>query len=463
MGSENRRMFRQFNIVSDAVILFLTLPLAYWFRFCLLRDGVVSVPFNNYLALNVVLVLAHLLVFAFLGLLDPPERFRVPQEAVRLLLAEILIAGALLSALFISHEVYYSRVALGIYFLISGLLLGAKRLLQRQILRSFRRKGHGRKNVLVIGSGKTAATYLAKIKSQRHLGYHPIGYVAETASASGMDLTFLGGFAALDEILASRQPDEIVCAIDADDYSRMPEIIAACEKSGIKLSIVPFYAEYLTSVTQFENICGMPMLNVRKIPLDTWGNAFMKRLTDILGSLVLILITAPVMLICAIGVRISSPGPILFKQERVGRNNKLFSMYKFRSMRMNNEQNTRWSTDSDERKTAFGAFLRKYSLDELPQFFNVLRGDMSLVGPRPELPHFVHQFKEEVPLYMVKHQVRPGITGWAQVCGFRGDTSIKERIEHDIDYIEHWTLSFDLKILFITVFKGKFRNSERLH
>ena len=156
-------------------------------------------------------------------------------------------------------------------------------------------------------------------------------------------------------------------------------------------------------------------------------------------------------------------GPILFRQERVGRNKKNFKMYKFRSMRINTSQNTGWSRDHDDRKTKFGAFIRKFSLDELPQFFNVLKGDMSLVGPRPEIPFYVEQFKEDVPLYMVKHQVRPGITGWAQVNGFRGDTSIKGRIEHDIYYIEHWNLLLDIKILFMTVFGGKFVNSESLH
>ena len=168
------------------------------------------------------------------------------------------------------------------------------------------------------------------------------------------------------------------------------------------------------------------------------------------------------MLACAIGVKLSSPGPVFFKQERVGRGKQKFYMYKFRSMRMNTTQDTGWSSDHDDRKTKFGAFLRKFSLDEFPQFFNVLIGDMSLVGPRPEVPYYVEQFKDEVPLYMVKHQVRPGITGWAQVNGFRGDTSIKGRIEHDVYYIEHWSILLDIKILLMTLFGGKFMNSESL-
>ena len=189
-------------------------------------------------------------------------------------------------------------------------------------------------------------------------------------------------------------------------------------------------------------------------------NRIIKRAIDIMGSIVALILFSPIMLVVAILVKKSSPGPIIFAQERIGLGNKPFKMYKFRSMRVNDRQTTGWSTNSDPRKTRFGSFIRKFSIDELPQFFNVLKGDMSLVGPRPELPFFVNQFKESVPLYMVKHQVRPGITGWAQVNGFRGDTSIKGRIEHDIYYIENWTFLFDIKILFMTVFR--FSNSEKL-
>ena len=217
----------------------------------------------------------------------------------------------------------------------------------------------------------------------------------------------------------------------------------------------------MPSNPQFDDLDGIPLMNIRRIPLDNWVNAFLKRLLDVVGSLVLIIFSSPLMLIAAVGVKLSSPGPVIFTQERIGRNKKPFRMYKFRSMRVNDRQDTGWSRDRDDRKTKFGAFIRKCSIDELPQFFNVLKGDMSLVGPRPEVPYYVEQFKDEIPLYMVKHQVRPGITGWAQVNGLRGDTSIKARVEHDIFYIEHWTLGFDIRILFMTLFKALI-NSERL-
>ncbi|MEG2958636.1 MAG: exopolysaccharide biosynthesis polyprenyl glycosylphosphotransferase, partial [Oscillospiraceae bacterium] len=255
-------------------------------------------------------------------------------------------------------------------------------------------------------------------------------------------------------VLQINNPDEVVAALDAGDYHQMESIIAACEKTGCKLSILPFYSKFLPAHPDIDEVGGLMLINLRRIPLDNLFYAFIKRATDLIGSVLLIVLTSPIMLFAAIGIKCTSPGPVIFRQERVGLNKKTFVMYKFRSMRLNDESTTAWSTDQDPRKTKFGAFLRKCSIDELPQFFNVLFGSMSLVGPRPELPHFVSQFQDSVPLYMVKHQVRPGITGWAQVHGLRGDTSIPARVEHDIWYIEHWTWALDIKILFMTIFKG---------
>ena len=291
-------------------------------------------------------------------------------------------------------------------------------------------------------------------------GYTLLGYVSDRKNWSA--LPYLGTFDQLDGYLSRTKPDEVIAGLGAEDYERMPLVIQACEHTGTKLSLIPFYAKYMPPHPQFDSLNGLPLINLRRIPLDNLGNAFMKRAMDIAGALVLIVLSSPVMLFAAIGVKFSSPGPVIFRQKRVGLNKKPFYMYKFRSMRVNASSDTGWSTNSDPRKTRFGSFIRKFSIDELPQFFNVLKGDMSLVGPRPELPHFVDQFKEEIPLYMVKHQVRPGITGWAQVNGLRGDTSIKERIEHDVYYIENWSILLDIKILFLTLFKG-FVNQEKLN
>ena len=227
----------------------------------------------------------------------------------------------------------------------------------------------------------------------------------------------------------------------------------------MRTGIVPFYNDYLPTHTQVEVVGNTKLINVRTIPLDDPLNALFKRTVDIVGSLAGILLFSPVMLAIAVGVKLTSPGPVLFRQERIGLNKKPFQMLKFRSMR-NDADHEGWTTGCDSRRTRFGSWIRKFSLDELPQFFNVLKGDMSLVGPRPELPCYVEEFKEEVPLYLVRQQVRPGMTGWAQVNGCRGDTSIAERVRHDIWYIENWTWLLDARILLRTIFGGMINREE---
>ena len=301
-----------------------------------------------------------------------------------------------------------------------------------------------------MGHGDSAELYLKKVASDRNLGFQVVGCVSD--KPRWKSLPYCGGYDRLADAFAQTHPDEVVVALSADESDRMPAIIHACEKDGTKVSVVPFYARYMPSDPQVDSINGLPLINLRRVPLDNLGNAFVKRAMDIVCSLFLIILTSPLMLIAAIGVKLSSPGPVIFKQERVGKDKKPFYMYKFRSMRVNARENTGWSKNEDDRKTWFGSLIRKCSVDELPQFFNVLKGDMSLIGPRPELPYFVEQFKEDIPRYMVKHQVRPGITGWAQVNGLRGDTSIEKRIEYDLYYIENWTLAFDLRILIMTAF-----------
>ena len=223
---------------------------------------------------------------------------------------------------------------------------------------------------------------------------------------------------------------------------------------------LPVTYGFFKSARQIERVGSLPIVNVHTTPLDNPANAALKRAVDIIGSLALIVLTSPIMLVTAIGVRLSSPGPILFRQIRAGKMGKNFMMYKFRSMRINSLSNRGWTTDTDSRKTKFGNFIRKTAIDELPQLFNVLRGDMSLVGPRPEMPVFVEQFKEIIPLYMIKHYVKPGMTGLAQIKGLRGDTSVEDRIHEDIEYIENWTFFMDMYILLKTPFVAINKNEK---
>ncbi len=459
MIRENQKVLNYIHVFTDGAILFASFPLGFWVRFYLFH-GVITVPLSSYFALAPVYTVAQLFTYAGFGLYQSHRRVRLRTELIKLWEATALDMVILQSVLFLSWGIHYSRWALIAAFGLSILLLSVKRVALRLMLRRYRGRGYNQKHVLIVGGGRLARRYLREIRQDPELGYAADGYVAGKKCPGMENIAFLGRFEDLEDILEERGIDEAVAAMEAEDFQRTPEVIAACENAGVRLSIIPFYAEYIPSNPQFDDLNGIPLLNIRHIPLDNYANAFCKRAMDIVGSALALILLSPVMLLCAVGVKLSSPGPVIFRQERVGRNKRPFYMYKFRSMRVNDDGDTAWSKKSDPRKTRFGSFMRKCSLDELPQFWNVLRGDMSLVGPRPELPHYVERFRNEVPLYMVKHQVRPGITGWAQVNGFRGDTSIQGRIERDVYYIEHWSLLFDIQILFMTVFGGKFVNDE---
>jgi Undecaprenyl-phosphate glucose phosphotransferase len=264
----------------------------------------------------------------------------------------------------------------------------------------------------------------------------------------------LGGYDSLEEILASATIDELVVALDPAEAAMIQPILEAAGNTGTHLTLIPIFNEFIPANPTVRTQGNTTLINLRSTRLDHPGWALVKRSMDVLGSVILIVLTSPLMALTAIGVKLSSPGPVIFAQERIGLNKRPFLMYKFRSMRVNNSAETGWSTASDPRKTPFGTFIRRYSLDELPQLFNVLRGDMSLVGPRPEIPYHVERFKKNIPLYLVRQQIRPGMTGWAQVNGLRGDTSIEDRVDYDIWYIENWSLWLDIRILLKTAFGG---------
>lgn len=459
MIRENQKVLNRIHVASDGLLVFCAYLLGYWFRFFVLKNGVDSYGLQSHILVGILLIPLHLLTCSFFGLYESQRGGTLWRELSRLLTANMLDLAVLLMCFFLFRGRDFSRLQVGIFGAVNFCLMAGKRIVLRFALRKLRASRKNLKHLILIGSGEDIRRCHAEITGHADLGYEIIGIVAEEAVLS--DVPFLGTYDRLDSVLRQYRPDEAIAGLKPEEYDKIPQIIDCCENCGVKFSLIPFYARYFSAHPQMDRIYSLPVLNLRRIPLDNLGNAFVKRLGDIVGSLLLILLSSPVMLVVSVGVKLSSPGPVLFRQERVGLNQKPFTMYKFRSMRVNSGSDTRWTTNNDERKTRFGSLIRKYSLDELPQFFNVLLGDMSLIGPRPEIPHFVEQFRDEIPLYMVKHQVKPGITGWAQVNGFRGDTSIQKRIEYDIDYIENWSVWMDLKILFLTVFKGM-ANEEKL-
>lgn len=459
MIRENQKFLNQMNVLSDAALIYLTVPASYWLRFRVLH-GVENVPLESYLRIGAAITLAELFAFAARGVYQTSRVLRIRTEVMKILEASAFVILLALGWLFLDHEEHYSRLLLAIFFILSMGAVVCKHVAVRKGLRALRKRGRNLKHVLIVGGGRNARRCLETIKKDRELGYDMIGHIARRPG-DGFSIPYLGGYEALEKVLEKKQPDEVVSAIEAEDFTETPHIIACCEKAGVKLSIVPFYADYMPARPQYDDLNGIPLLNIRRIPLDNYANAILKRAVDLVGALGMLLLLSPLMLLCAVGVKLSSPGPVLFRQERVGKDKKPFDMYKFRSMVVNTASDTAWSQKTDDRRTGFGAWIRRCSLDELPQLFNVLRGDMSLVGPRPEIPYFVNRFKEDIPLYMVRHQVRPGITGWAQIHGYRGDTPIRERVEHDIWYIENWSLWLDIRILLETVLRGRFINDEQ--
>ncbi len=414
---------------------------------------------NWYIIDSIWMVSTLLIVYYFMDVYTPMRSRIYRKELLIIARAHLVGMGIIFSLLFLYKRHEYSR-EVALLFASFGLgLLALERFIIRRTLHHFRKKGFNQKHMLIIGAGPVGIEFARKVLNHRDFGYNVIGYLDDDQSKWDNSIKgkpVLGGSDALPRIFDERSIDEVVVALPLNAFEKYGSIVDDCEKAGVRIRIIPDYNQFLSGRPQIEEFDGIPLLNVRKIPLDDPFNRFLKRVFDVFMAAVAITLTGPVMICIAIGIKLTSTGPVLFRQERVGLNNQPFDMLKFRSMRVDNDAvaATTWTTADDPRKTKFGSFLRKTSLDELPQFFNVLFGSMSVVGPRPERPFFVEQFKQSIPKYMVKHQVKPGITGWAQVQGWRGDTSIEKRIECDLYYIENWDPLFDLKIMVFTIFKG---------
>lgn len=463
MNSRNQHLITAMFGISDYVLSVICFVVANFIRFYILNGSQLNI-YSKGLPL-VGIALAYSLVIVILLSLGKvykfDETYYIGRQFISLIFADIFASSILFSAFYITHHVHVSRGVILINLIANIVVLTVKRFVICRIRKNRHERGLDLKHVILIGGAKLASRYVKETSKKSYLGISIDGYVASKQN-DNMNVEYLGDFNDLESILMNADIHEAIVAIEAYEMARLDHIFEICGKCGIKFSIIPVFNDYLPHHPTVNHIGRCKVISVRETPFDYLGNAFIKRLFDIVGSLILIILSSPVLLFCAIGVKLSSPGPVIFSQERVGINKKPFKMYKFRSMRLNNDSKTAWSTDNDPRKTRFGSFIRKFSLDELPQFFNVLKGDMSLVGPRPEVPFHVQHFKEEVPLYLVRQQVRPGCTGWAQIHGLRGDTSIEARIEYDIWYIENWSLRLDLKILFITVFGGKMMNHEKI-
>ncbi|MEF3353285.1 undecaprenyl-phosphate glucose phosphotransferase [Paenibacillus sp. GYB006] len=465
MIRRNQQILTQLYVCVDFLIIQLSFLLAWWLKF---ESGWIPyenpLPLETYTLWSLVYGLVAILTGFLFSVYTPKRKKRFADDFWKIIEIHIVSMFILLSLMFFFKEVNISRSYLAIYMAGNIIFTVTYRYALKRLLKSLREKGYNRQFVLVLGAGSLGKRFYNNLQQHADMGYEVIGFLDDyrkwDAEEAKQYKPIMGVMNELETILAKQMIDEVVLALPLDAHDKYPQIINTCEKAGVRTLIIPDFFDYLPARPMFDYFAGMPLINVRDIPLDLSVNRLAKRMFDISFSLAAIFITSPLMLCIMVGVRLTSPGPVIFKQERVGLNRRTFYMYKFRSMKILPEGtvDNGWTTKNDPRRTKFGSFLRATSLDELPQFFNVLFGHMSVVGPRPERPHFVNQFKEEVPKYMIKHHVRPGITGLAQSQGLRGDTSIEDRIEQDIFYIENWSLLFDIKIIFKTIRNG-FKNA----
>ncbi|MBP3872997.1 MAG: undecaprenyl-phosphate glucose phosphotransferase [Lachnospiraceae bacterium] len=459
MIKDNQKHLNRVHVVLDALIIVVSYLLAWWIQFTFLADPKAGkLPMQTYLMALLFVVPGYLLLYDAFHLYKPKRVSGRMLEAGNLFLANMVGLLGFIFVLFIIKESDFSRGLIFIFTLINFLLTLCERNFIRIVLKDIRSRGMNLKHMILVGYSSAADGYIDRIFANPQWGYQIDGILDDNSDTGRHyhNIPVIGNIDDIGRILDENALDEIAITLGLSEYSKLKKIVAACEKSGVHTQFVPDYTDIIPSRPYTEDLLGLPVINIRYVPLSDTFNALIKRLMDIIGSLLAIVLFSPVMLITAIAIKRSSPGPLIFSQERVGLHNRPFRMYKFRSMRVQTDDEERqgWTMKNDPRVTKVGKVIRKTSIDELPQLFNVLKGNMSLIGPRPERPQYVEKFREEIPRYMVKHQVRPGMTGWAQVNGYRGNTSIRKRIEYDIYYIENWSVAFDIKILVLTVFKG---------
>ncbi|MFB3897089.1 MAG: undecaprenyl-phosphate glucose phosphotransferase [bacterium] len=448
-------------VAADIIVIVLSFYLAFWFRF---YSGLIPVTKGMpdlaiYLRALFFTMVIWLFIFHHYGLYQIQTQLNTFRTSSRIVQG-VLVGSILLMAMtFLFRSLDLSRWTVLYGMVINLVSLNIARYFLAKYFRYLQQQTTRITRILIVGTGSTA-TFLASKIRQTPI-YQFIGFVTElngnNSYTNGSDPDpILGTVANIEQITTQHQINEVLIASSRLTHDQILDLMLQCEKQIIQFRFVPDMLEIITNRVVVDELDGFPLFTLKETPLTGW-NLLLKRWMDIIGAILILLILSPMMLIIAYLIRRDSTGTILFTQKRVGADGKHFMIYKFRTMVVNAEADTGpvWATENDPRCTKLGCLLRKYNLDELPQLFNVLKGEMSLVGPRPERPYFVEQFKDQIPRYMLRHKVKSGMTGWAQVNGWRGDSSIAERTKYDLYYIENWSLLFDLKILFLTIFARK--------
>jgi Undecaprenyl-phosphate glucose phosphotransferase len=455
MFSRHRQLFAAGMFVVDGVLIAAAWLGAYALRFHVLDlpTPLGVPPLELYVWSGAVITPVALLVLRSFGLHRSARTARLGSELLAVVKAMVVVAGfAGIGSFYVRGEL--SRSTILLFLALATVALVAMRLVARLTLRALRSRGRNLRHTLVVGSGEPARMLLKKIRRHDDYGLRVMGLVSPNADEVGRTLYGLpvvGVVPELARIAEHTQAEVIYIALERREWEAEAEALSLLSDSTAAVRLVPDLTEAFRLNPSVEDFDGMPVVLVTESPEQGW-NAVLKRAFDLVCSGLGLLVLAPVFAFLALLVRFDSPGPVFFAQERVGLNGRRFRMLKFRSMRVDAEQaGAGWTVKDDPRRTALGTTLRKLSLDELPQLWNVFRGDMSLVGPRPEQPRFVEEFRGSIPRYMLRHHVKAGMTGWAQVHGLRGDTPLEERIRYDLYYIQNWSLGFDLRILLLTV------------
>lgn len=462
MIRDNQKYFNRILVLLDAIVIAASYFGA-WFLW--LGGFIVEIEPNTgvlareiYFSALLIIMPGYLLLYNIFEMYSSKRTTKQIYEIFNIIKSNTVGLLAIMVVLYAVNLPDFSRGMMALFFAINIVAESCMRKAVRYTLRYFRKKEYNLKHILLVGYSRAAEAYIDRIMDNPEWGYSVCGILDDKiprgTQYKGVKVS--GTIEDLEVILLENKLDEIGITLSLEDYDRLEEIVNICEKSGVHTKFIPDYNRVIPSSPYLEDLEGLAVVNIRRVPLTNTANMLMKRLVDMAGALFCIVLFSPIMVLSVVGIKLTSKGPLIFKQERVGLHNRPFQMYKFRTMEVQKEEEEKkgWTKKNDPRVTKIGKVLRKTSIDEMPQFFNVLKGDMSLVGPRPERPLFVEKFKEEIPRYMIKHQVRPGVTGWAQINGYRGDTSIRKRIEFDLYYIENWTMGLDFKILFLTLFKG---------
>lgn len=464
MLKRHSQFFKSLMVANDMFFLSVAWWLAFGVRFhsglIVLTEGYVV---RHYVLAWIVILCTWSLVFSLLDLYRPRRISSHLRETADIFKGSGLAILLFLAVIFLLHDIVLSRLVVVFFWVASVAFLNLSHVIYREALRFLRRRGYNLRHVLVIGAPAQVNRLIHKLQWHRHLGFRIVGLYIIGDSDTGSEsrqVDLLKSPREVLELVRSGSIDQVFITFPLDQSSKLHEIPSWLEDEPVTIHFVPDLGEFEKVRGAVEDFDGMHIITLQASPLYGW-NALLKRAMDvILGGLALI-VFSPLMVLIALAIKVFSPGPVLYRQERMGLDGERFEMLKFRTMVQGAEQFTGpvWAADNDPRVTPLGRWLRSLSLDELPQLINVLRGEMSLVGPRPERPLLIEEFRKSVPKYMLRHKIKAGMTGWAQVNGWRGNTSLERRIEHDLEYIENWSLWRDVKILARTLRVG-FRNSK---